>query len=212
MILFLFLALPFSFYLYNKLTYGHVCAVNLLFFFVGLFISAVFCMWKNFFSVPYYLPAADFMSNFIYLFLGYAVIPCLALTSITWLLGKKFPFGQRIDVFHALASGFYSVYLVYRIMVSNLPYPFFYLFVKPVFFSIFISFIPLLIKNIFCKEFDLKRIVLSSFLLVFIFVAPFAAEAFWMMGDRQLLVIIFFCLYMLHPACCFLKSFRYGKA
>ncbi len=212
MILFLFLALPFSFYIYNKLTYGRVCSVNLLLYFAGLFISALFCMWKNFFSVPYYLPAADFMSNFIYLFSGYAAIPCFALMIATWFLGRKFPFGQRVDVFHALASGFYSVYLVYRVMVSDLPYPFFYLFAKPVFFSIFISFIPVLIKNIFCTEFELKRIVSSSFMLLFVFVVPFAAEAYWMIGGRQLLVIMIFCLYMLYPVFCFLKGFSFGKA
>lgn len=167
--------------------------------FLGLFLAAVFCAYKYFFSPYYFLTPDSFWRNFLHIFLEQIVLPLGVLTAAFLFVFKKDKMADRVQKILPFYLGFYAVYLPFRVLGGQLPYPAFALFVKPAMFLLMIVvlnsrqkvlFVPAQRALLSVKE---AAVYWSSFAVDLLM--PAAVEALWILGMKPPLTILFLLIY-----------------
>ena len=178
--------------------------------FLGLFLAAVFCSYKYFFSPYYFLTPDSFFRNFIHIFLEQILLPLSVLTAAFLFIYKKDKLAVRLQNIFPFYMGFYAVYTPFRVLGGQPPYPAFALFVKPAMFLLMILVLNSRQKVLFVPA---KRALLStkeaavywaSFAVDLIM--PAAVEALWILGMKPPLTILFLLIYAAGAFFCLLRA------
>lgn len=178
--------------------------------FMGLLLAAIFCAYKYFFSPYYFLTPDSFFRNFIHLFLEEVLMPLGVLTAAFLFIYKKDEIKSRVQNILPLYLGFYAVYLPFKILGGDPPYPAFALFAKPAIFLLMILILNSRQRVLFVTS---KRAMLgakdaavywASFAVNL--VAPALVEALWILGMKPLFTILFLLLYAAGFYFCVIKD------
>ncbi|MBR5966817.1 MAG: hypothetical protein IK015_11945 [Treponema sp.] len=178
--------------------------------FLGLFLAAVFCAYKYFFSPYYFLTPDSFFRNFIHIFLEEILLPLAVLTAAFLFIYKKDKIASRIQSIFPFYMGFYAVYTPFRVLSGEPPYPAFALFVKPAMFLFMVLVLNSRQKVLFVPA---KRALLSakeaaiywaSFVVDLLM--PAAVEALWILGMKPPLTILFLLIYAAGAYFCLLRA------
>jgi hypothetical protein len=178
--------------------------------FLGLFLAAVFCAYKYFFSPYYFLTPDSFVRNFIHIELEQILLPLAVLTAAFLFVYKKDKMAVRVQNIFPFYAGFFAVYLPFRILNESLPYSAFGLFAKPVMFLLM-----LLLANK-CQEYlfisahrallTAKQAVCVWTCFVLCLILPAAIEALWILGMNAFFTIVCFLIYGGAAVLCLLKG------
>lgn len=212
MILFALLLIP-LYFAYWLLGQKKLLAPFLFNAFLGLFLAAVFCAYKYFFSPYYFLTPDSFWRNFIHILLEQIVLPLGVLTAAFLFVFKKDKIADRVQKILPFYLGFYAVYLPFRILNDSLPYSAFGLFAKPILFLLMILtvaerekvlFVPSERAMLAPKE---AALVWASFVLALLL--PAGIEALWILGMMPPLTILLLLIYA--AAACFCLAKKAGQ-
>lgn len=194
MLLFLFLLFPLAFFAECASRKFEGFPARLLFAFCGLFFAAVFCAFKYFFMPFYFITPDSFLLNFLHVLLGQILIPLAALTFVFLFLRRKESLKSRLESILPFYIGFYAVYLPFRICITPLPFPFFYLFAKPL---LFLSLLLALTKTaplLFVKTeralLPPKLFAMTIISFVLNLILPAGIEALWITGSPAFLIAL----------------------
>lgn len=167
--------------------------------FLGLFLAAVFCAYKYFFSPYYFLTPDSFIRNFIHILLEQLLLPLAVLTAAFLFVYKKDKMASRVQNIFPFYAGFYAIYLPFRVLNEALPYSAFGLFAKPVMFL----FALLLLNK--CQEYlfvsaqrallTAKQAVCVWTVFVLALLLPAAIEALWILGMNAFFTLVCFLIY-----------------
>lgn len=178
--------------------------------FMGLFLAAVFCSYKYFFSPYYFLTPDSFFRNFLHIFLEEILLPLAVLTAAFLFVYKKDKIASRIQNIFPFYMGFYAVYTPFRVLCGHPPYPAFALFVKPAMFLMMIFVLNSRQKVLFVPA---KRALLSPSeaavywpSLVIGLLMPAAVEALWILGMKPFLTILFLLIYAAGACFCLVSD------
>lgn len=178
--------------------------------FMGLLLAAIFCAYKYFFSPYYFLTPDSFFRNFIHIFLEEILLPLAVLTAAFLFIYKKDKIASRVQNIFPFYIGFYAVYVPFRVLSGEPPYPAFALFVKPAMFLFMILvlnsrqkvlFVPAQRALLGVKE---AAVYWSSFVVDLIM--PAAVEALWILGMKPPIVILFLLIYAAGTYFCLAKE------
>lgn len=203
MFLFLCLLFPLGFFIWTRSNDDGALRFLAPAFF-GVFVSAIFCSFKYFFLPFYYLPQDSFFRNFLHIFFGYVFVPLVAMSVLCFLLERRREVFSRFENFFPLCTGFYAIYLPFRILSEKLPIPFFLLFAKPLIYFFMI----LGVSKILVALFEKNRTNMTNgskkfflvYALVFAVLFPAVLEAAWMVGANAILTIILTLVYLAFAA------------
>ena len=209
--LFLTLLFPLAFFIWLR---GQKGADAPRFFnaFMGVFLAAVFCAYKYFFSPYYFITPDSFWRNFLHIFIEQILLPLGVLTAAFLFIFKKDKLADRLEKLFPLYAGFYAVYLHFRALNEPLPHPAFALFAKPIFFLLMllalnerqkVLFVPSRRAMLKAGEAAVEWLLFAVDLLM-----PAAVEALWLLGMRAPLTILFVLLYAASVVFCLVKSAR----
>ncbi len=194
MLLFLFLLFPLGFGVWCRRTGIANFAKHIFLAFTGLFIGAVFCAYKYFFSPFYFRTPDSFTLNFLHVFFGQIFIPLAVLTAAFLFLDKKESLEDRFANILPFYMGFFAVYIPFRVCVSPLPFPFFYLFAKPLMYLAMLLLLPKLEPPVFVKKqnsrLSAKNRAAAYAALALCLVSPAVTEALWTTGVSPLVTAI----------------------
>ena len=178
--------------------------------FMGLFLAAVFCAYKYFFSPYYFLTPDSFWRNFIHILLEQIVLPLGVLTAAFLFVFKKDKMDDRVKNVFPFYMGFYAVFLPFRILGANPPYSAFALFVKPAMFLLMLMAFNSRQKLLFVPAkralLSLKEAALCWLSLALGLLMPAAVEALWILGMKPPLTILFLLIYAAGAYFCLKKE------
>ena len=211
MCLFLLLLFPlaFAFLFWEKRSSGAPYAFNA---FLGVFLAAVFCAYKYFFSPYYFITPDSFWRNFLHILVEQILLPLGVLTAAFLLIFKKDKRAGRVENILPFYMGFYAVFLPFRVLGAPLPHTAFALFAKPILYLLMILTANKLQKTLLVSS---ERAMLSPLRAVetwlsfaFALLFPAAVEALWILGMGAPLSIVFVLLYAASAIFCLAKSAR----
>lgn len=185
MSLFLVLVFPISllYYVVNDCRVRKSSA--LLVMFIGIFSATILCAYKAFFVSSHFLSLYSFLRVFSNIFVLQIFLPLLVLFGVFFVISRKDSVEYRFENFFPLTAGFYAIYVPYLVFASELPLPFFSIFVKPVLFLSMLclvsKFLPSLYSDIKNKM-PKKNILVDSIFLLATLIIPALAESFWQMN------------------------------
>lgn len=209
--LFLLLLFPLTLAIWLRKQEGSLPA-HLFNAFLGIFLAAVFCAYKYFFSPFYFITPDSFWRNLLHVFAEQIFLPLSVLTAAFLFVFKKDKLSDRLERIFPFYAGFYAVYLPFRVMNEALPHAAFSLFAKPIMYALMILTLSELQKILFVPA---KRALLSVWeaaarwsSLFLALVMPAAVEALWLLGMRPFLTILFLLLYSASAALAFFRKTR----
>ncbi|MBR5095575.1 MAG: hypothetical protein IK094_00525 [Treponema sp.] len=178
--------------------------------FMGLLLAAIFCAYKYFFSPYYFLTPDSFFRNFIHILLEEILLPLAVLTAAFLFIYKKDKIASRILNIFPFYMGFYAVYMPFRVLSGEPPYPAFALFVKPAMFLFMILVLNSREKVLFVPAqralLDAKEAAIYWTSFVVDLLMPAAVEALWILGMKPLLTILFLLVYAAGAYFCLAKD------
>ena len=177
--------------------------------FLGVFLAAIYCAYKHFFSPFYFITPDSFWRNFLHIFIEQILLPLGVLTAAFLFVYKKDKAEYRAANVLPFYLGFYAVYLPFRILSAPLPYSAFALFAKPLLFLLMLLLVAEREKVLFVPS---ARALLNGRDLAFCWadfvlapLLPAAIEALWILGARP--PIAFVCVLL----CCAGSVLRLAK-
>ena len=156
---------------------------------LGLGFGAAYVVFAILFGSEYRLVPADFFKNFSWIFLQDSFLPAIIVTALFFLLSRD-SFQFKVNVLFLVLSGFYVLYIPFRILFRSGAFSSFILFFKPILLACFVlgfAFaIRLFYKNLKGAK-NMLMFILAVVLGLFCAVAPALAEVFWFSGSPVLL-------------------------
>ena len=209
--MFLLLLFPLAFAMWNRAHEG-AAAPRFFYAFMGIFVAAVFCAYKYFFSPYYFITPDSFWRNFLHVFIEQILLPLGVLTAAFLFVCKKDKLADRLEKLFPVYAGFYAVYLPFRVLNEPLPHPAFALFAKPIFFLLMLLALNERQKVLFVPS---RRAMLKTgeaafewFSFAVDLLMPAAVEALWLLGMKAPLTILFVLIYAANVIFCLAKSAR----
>jgi len=198
MLLFLIVLFPISilFFFLSRKESGS----SLLTVFIGFFTAAILCAYKTFFSSSYHLPVLSFFGIFSYMFFTQIFLPITILFVLFCILTRKDTIAYRFANFFPLMTGFYSVYLPYITLNTELPYSFYHIFIKPLLFLAMLYLVSCLLRKILediVQEKKSKKIFRDGVLILLAMMIPALVEVLWVMKTLGIVWAIITLAYLL---------------
>lgn len=140
----------------------------------------------------------------MHIFFGYVFVPLAAVSVLCFLLERRREVFSRFENFFPLCTGFYAIYLPFRILSEKLPIPFFLLFAKPLIYFFMILGVSKILVALFEKNrtnmTNGSKKIFLVYALVFAVLFPAVLEAAWMVGANAILTIILTLAYLAFAA------------
>ena len=151
----------------------------------GVGLGAVYVIFAILFGSEYRIVPADLFKNFRWIFLHDVFLPAIIVTALFFLLSRD-SFKFKINVLFLVLSGFYVMYIPFRILFRSGAFAFFTLFFKPILLTCFVLGFSFAIR-LFYKNLKGAKNVLMFILPVLLglccTMAPALAEVFWFSGS-----------------------------
>lgn len=151
----------------------------------GLGLGSAYVVIAIFFGSEYRIVPADFFKNFSGIFLHDSFMPAIIVTALFFLLSRD-SFQFKVNVLFLVLSGFYVMYIPFRILFRSGAFSSFILFYKPILLACFVLGFSFAIR-LFYRNLKGAKNVLMFILPVLLglccTMAPALAEVVWFSGS-----------------------------